>query len=250
LSDGHSEHSRIVLPQETGEQPSLSSGLSDAPWLNRRRPGSLYSIIEYDKSSSSSSSSSNTVRPGISWISQCFICPYTLWRARSRQFQRGHGPEQNMGGLFRSIAWAATAIALLAPAESLETCSIRERIWCSHGRCRPALGFATSTSVRVLGAAGRVCRRGSICGHVPHGRLGRPRLLGLRAQVDPRLPPDDAAAQQDPDAEQSGGIDWDAVGMQWKRFQKMYVYTYLLRCAMRGFYGAPGEIFYFLKTVT
>ena len=36
----------IVLPPETGEQPSLSSGLSDAPWLNRRRPGSLYSIIE------------------------------------------------------------------------------------------------------------------------------------------------------------------------------------------------------------
>jgi hypothetical protein len=31
-----------------GEQPSLSSGLSDAPWLNRRRPGSLYSIIEYE----------------------------------------------------------------------------------------------------------------------------------------------------------------------------------------------------------
>ena len=126
-----------------------------------------------------------------------------------------------MGGLFRSIAWAATAIALLAPAESLETRGIRERTWCSHGRFLPALGFATSTSVRVLGAAGRVCRRGSICGHVPHGRLGRPRLLGLRAQVDPRLPPDDAAAQQDPDAEQSGGIDWDAVGMQWKLFQKM-----------------------------
>jgi hypothetical protein len=37
-SDGHDEHSRIVLPPETGEQPSLSSGLSDAPWLNRR-PG-------------------------------------------------------------------------------------------------------------------------------------------------------------------------------------------------------------------
>ena len=45
-SDGRNEHSRIVLPPETGEQPSLSSGLSDAPWLNRRRPGSLYSIIE------------------------------------------------------------------------------------------------------------------------------------------------------------------------------------------------------------
>ena len=25
-------------------QPSLSSGLSDAPWLDRRRPGSLYNI--------------------------------------------------------------------------------------------------------------------------------------------------------------------------------------------------------------
>ena len=47
-SDGPNEHSRIVLPQETGEQPSLSSGLSDVPWLNRRRPGSLYSIIEYE----------------------------------------------------------------------------------------------------------------------------------------------------------------------------------------------------------
>jgi hypothetical protein len=47
-SDGHNEHSLIVLPPETGEQPSLSSGLSDAPWLNRRRPGSLYSIIEYE----------------------------------------------------------------------------------------------------------------------------------------------------------------------------------------------------------
>ena len=45
-SDGRNEHSRIVLPPETGEQPSLSSGLSDAPWFNRRRPGSLYSIIE------------------------------------------------------------------------------------------------------------------------------------------------------------------------------------------------------------
>jgi hypothetical protein len=32
------EQSRVVLPLETGEQPSLSSGLSDAPWLNRRRP--------------------------------------------------------------------------------------------------------------------------------------------------------------------------------------------------------------------
>ena len=38
----------VGLPPETGEQPSLSSGLSDAPWLNRRRPGSLYSIIEYE----------------------------------------------------------------------------------------------------------------------------------------------------------------------------------------------------------
>jgi len=41
-SDGNNEYSRIVLPPETGEQRSLSSGLSDAPWLNRRRPGSLY----------------------------------------------------------------------------------------------------------------------------------------------------------------------------------------------------------------
>ena len=47
-SDGRNKHSRIVLPPETGEQPSLLSGLSDAPWLNRRRPGSLYSIIEYE----------------------------------------------------------------------------------------------------------------------------------------------------------------------------------------------------------
>ena len=37
------------------------AGLSDAPWLNRRRPGSLYSIIEYESSSSSSSSSSSGV---------------------------------------------------------------------------------------------------------------------------------------------------------------------------------------------
>jgi hypothetical protein len=29
------------LPPETGEHPSLSSGLSDAPWHKRRRPGSL-----------------------------------------------------------------------------------------------------------------------------------------------------------------------------------------------------------------
>jgi hypothetical protein len=43
-----SEQSMIVLPQETGEQPSLSSGLSDAPWLNHRSPGSLYSIVEYE----------------------------------------------------------------------------------------------------------------------------------------------------------------------------------------------------------
>jgi hypothetical protein len=36
------------------EQPSLSISLSDDPWpVNRRRPGSLYSIIEYNKSSSS-----------------------------------------------------------------------------------------------------------------------------------------------------------------------------------------------------
>jgi len=55
-SDHQDEQSRIVLPSDTGEQPSLSSGLSDASWLNRRHPGSLYSIIEYDKSSSSSSS--------------------------------------------------------------------------------------------------------------------------------------------------------------------------------------------------
>jgi len=42
--DGQDEQSRIVLPLETGEQPSLSSGLSDAPWLNRMPPGSLYSV--------------------------------------------------------------------------------------------------------------------------------------------------------------------------------------------------------------
>ncbi len=42
-SDGQDEQSRIVLLPETGEQPALSSVLSDAPWLNRRRPGSLYS---------------------------------------------------------------------------------------------------------------------------------------------------------------------------------------------------------------
>jgi hypothetical protein len=32
-SYGQDEHSRIVLPPETGEHPSLSSGLSDAPWV-------------------------------------------------------------------------------------------------------------------------------------------------------------------------------------------------------------------------
>jgi hypothetical protein len=48
-SDGQDAQSRIVLPPETGDQPSsLSSGLSDAPRLNRRRPGYLYSIIEYE----------------------------------------------------------------------------------------------------------------------------------------------------------------------------------------------------------
>jgi len=36
---------------------SLSSGLSDALWLNRRRHWSLYSIIEYKQTSSSPSSS-------------------------------------------------------------------------------------------------------------------------------------------------------------------------------------------------
>jgi hypothetical protein len=36
-SDGQDERSRIVLPPETGEQPSLSSGLSDAPWLDGTR---------------------------------------------------------------------------------------------------------------------------------------------------------------------------------------------------------------------
>ena len=35
----HDEQSR--LPLETVLQPSLSSGLSDAPWLNRRHPGLL-----------------------------------------------------------------------------------------------------------------------------------------------------------------------------------------------------------------
>jgi hypothetical protein len=48
-SDGQDEQSQIVLLPETGEQPSLSSGLSDAPWLNSRRPGSLYSIIEHEE---------------------------------------------------------------------------------------------------------------------------------------------------------------------------------------------------------
>ena len=47
-SDGQDEPSRIVLPPETGEQPSLSSGLGDASWLNRWRPESLYSIIGYE----------------------------------------------------------------------------------------------------------------------------------------------------------------------------------------------------------
>ena len=36
-----------VLFGDNGEQPSLSC-LSDAPWLNSRRPGSLYSIIDYE----------------------------------------------------------------------------------------------------------------------------------------------------------------------------------------------------------
>jgi hypothetical protein len=40
---------RIVLPRETGEQPSVSSCLSDAPWRNRKRPGCPYSIIEYER---------------------------------------------------------------------------------------------------------------------------------------------------------------------------------------------------------
>ncbi len=48
-------------------KPSLSSGLSDAPWLNRRRPGSLYSIIEYDKSSSPSLSSGLSDAP---WLNR------------------------------------------------------------------------------------------------------------------------------------------------------------------------------------
>ncbi len=47
-SDGQDEQGRIILPSETGERPSLSSGWSDAPWPNRRRPGSLYSIVEYE----------------------------------------------------------------------------------------------------------------------------------------------------------------------------------------------------------
>jgi hypothetical protein len=38
-SDSQDEQRQIILPQETGEQPSLSSGWSDAPWLNRRLPG-------------------------------------------------------------------------------------------------------------------------------------------------------------------------------------------------------------------
>jgi hypothetical protein len=45
-SDGQNKQSRTVLAAETGEKPSLSSGLSDAPWLNRRRPGPLYSVVE------------------------------------------------------------------------------------------------------------------------------------------------------------------------------------------------------------
>ncbi|MFN9941928.1 MAG: hypothetical protein ACK56I_20880, partial [bacterium] len=47
-SDGQDEQSQIVVPPETGEKPSLLSVLSDAPWLNRRHPGSLSSIIEYE----------------------------------------------------------------------------------------------------------------------------------------------------------------------------------------------------------
>jgi hypothetical protein len=45
-SDAQDEQRRIILPPETREQPSLSSGWSDAPWLNRRRPGPLY--VEYE----------------------------------------------------------------------------------------------------------------------------------------------------------------------------------------------------------
>jgi hypothetical protein len=48
-SDGQDEQSQIILLPETGEQPSLSSGLSDAPWLNSRRPGSLCSILEHEE---------------------------------------------------------------------------------------------------------------------------------------------------------------------------------------------------------
>ena len=40
-SDGQDEQSRIVLPQEKGEQHSLSSGLSVAPLLNHRSHGRL-----------------------------------------------------------------------------------------------------------------------------------------------------------------------------------------------------------------
>jgi hypothetical protein len=49
FSDAQTEQGRIVLPPETGEQPSLLlEYLSDAPWLDRKRPGSLDSIIDYE----------------------------------------------------------------------------------------------------------------------------------------------------------------------------------------------------------
>ena len=57
LSDCQKEQSQIVLPTETEEQLSLSSGLSDVPWLNQRSHGTLYSncIIKYEQIPSSSS---------------------------------------------------------------------------------------------------------------------------------------------------------------------------------------------------
>jgi len=47
-SDGQNEQSRIVSYFRRRGAALTLVRLSDAPWLNRRRPGSLYTIVEYE----------------------------------------------------------------------------------------------------------------------------------------------------------------------------------------------------------
>ena len=74
--------------------------------------------------------------------------------------------------------------------------------------------LAFSSSAVRPGIASRA-RAGRLCRQAPKPRACRRPLLGLRAQLNPQLPPEEASIEDE------GGINWDAINVQFQLFSKM-----------------------------